>query len=52
MSWTACPDPELGDVASVDAIETPIVPRSVDLGEQVVVRARDEARFMPEELHR
>ena len=39
MSWTACPDPVLGDAASVDAIETLIVPRAVDLGEMTVRRA-------------
>lgn len=39
MSWTDCPDPVLGDAASVDAIETLIVPRSVDLGEMTVHRA-------------
>jgi len=39
MSWTDCPDPELGNAASVDAIETLIVPRAVDLGEMTVHRA-------------
>jgi len=41
MSWLACPDPEpvLGDAASVDAVETIIVPRAVDLGEMTVRRA-------------
>lgn len=39
MSWTECPDPVLGDAASVDAIETLIVPRAVDLGEMTVRRA-------------
>jgi hypothetical protein len=41
MSWLACPDPEpvLGDPTSVDAVETIIVPRAVDLGEMTVRRA-------------
>ena len=39
MSWSPCPDPTLGDAASVDAVETLIVPRAVDLGEMQVRRA-------------
>ncbi len=39
MSWSPCPDPTLGDAASVDAVETVIVPRAVDLGEMTVRRA-------------
>ena len=39
MSWSPCPDPVLGDTASVEAIETVIVPRAVDLGEMTVRRA-------------
>ena len=39
MSWSPCPDPTPGDPASVDAIETLIVPRAVDLGEMTVRRA-------------
>jgi redox-sensitive bicupin YhaK (pirin superfamily) len=39
MTWTPCPDPLIGDADSVDAIETLIVPRAVDLGEMVVRRA-------------
>ncbi|MEM7060974.1 MAG: pirin family protein [Pseudomonadota bacterium] len=39
MSWSPCPDPTLGDAASVDAIDTVIVPRAVDLGEMTVRRA-------------
>ena len=39
MSWSPCPDPELGDRASADAIEMLIVPRAVDLGEMEVRRA-------------
>ena len=39
MSWSPCPDPVPGDAASVDAIETLIVPRAVDLGEMTVRRA-------------
>ncbi len=39
MSWSPCPDPTLGDRASVDAVETVIVPRAVDLGEMTVRRA-------------
>lgn len=32
MSWNPCPDPIPGERASVEAIETVIVPRAVDLG--------------------
>ncbi len=39
MSWSPCPDPTPGDAASVDAIETVVVPRAVDLGEMEVRRA-------------
>lgn len=39
MSWSPCPDPTLGDAVSVDAVETVIVPRAVDLGEMTVRRA-------------
>jgi redox-sensitive bicupin YhaK (pirin superfamily) len=39
MSWSPCPDPTLGVPASVDAIETLIVPRAVDLGGMEVRRA-------------
>lgn len=39
MSWTPCPDPVPGDAASINAIETVIVPRAVDLGEMTVRRA-------------
>jgi redox-sensitive bicupin YhaK (pirin superfamily) len=39
MSWSPCPDPTLGDAESVDAVETVIVPRAVDLGEMTVRRA-------------
>lgn len=39
MSWTPCPDPTLGVPSSVDAIETLIVPRAVDLGGMQVRRA-------------
>ncbi|CTQ33174.1 pirin family protein [Jannaschia rubra] len=39
MSWSPCPDPVPGDVESVDAVETLIVPRAVDLGEMEVRRA-------------
>jgi redox-sensitive bicupin YhaK (pirin superfamily) len=39
MSWSPCPDPVPGDRASVDAVETLIVPRAVDLGEMEVRRA-------------
>ncbi len=38
MSWTACPDPIPGDRATVDAIQTVIVPRAVDLGNLQVKR--------------
>ena len=44
MSWSPCPDPTPGDVASVDAIETLIVPRAVDLGEMTVRRALPSAK--------
>lgn len=39
MSWTPCPDPAAGDRAASEAIETLIVPRTVDLGEMEVRRA-------------
>lgn len=39
MSWSPCPDPVLGDRNSVNAVETVIVPRAVDLGEMEVRRA-------------
>jgi redox-sensitive bicupin YhaK (pirin superfamily) len=39
MSWSPCPDPVPGDRDTVSAIETLIVPRSVDLGEMEVRRA-------------
>lgn len=39
MSWSPCPDPKLGDASSIDAVETLIVPRAVDLGEMTVRRA-------------
>ncbi len=39
MSWTPCPDPVLGNRNTVDAVETLIVPRAVDLGEMTVRRA-------------
>ena len=39
MSWSPCPDPVPGDAKSVDAVETLIVPRAVDLGEMEVRRA-------------
>ena len=39
MSWSPCPDPTPGEAESVDAVETLIVPRAVDLGEMTVRRA-------------
>lgn len=39
MSWSPCPDPIPGDRETVNAIETLIVPRAVDLGEMSVKRA-------------
>jgi redox-sensitive bicupin YhaK (pirin superfamily) len=39
MSWNPCPDPTIGDRATVDAIEMVIIPRAVDLGEMQVRRA-------------
>ncbi|WP_299771779.1 pirin family protein [uncultured Tateyamaria sp.] len=39
MSWSPCPDPVLGDAETVNAVETLIVPRAVDLGEMMVRRA-------------
>ncbi len=39
MSWSPCPDPILGDRDGVNAVETLIVPRAVDLGEMEVRRA-------------
>lgn len=44
MSWSPCPDPTLGDAASVDAVETLIVPRAVDLGDMEVRRALPSAK--------
>lgn len=44
MSWSPCPDPVLGDAGSVDAVETLIVPRAVDLGEMKVRRALPSAK--------
>jgi redox-sensitive bicupin YhaK (pirin superfamily) len=38
MSWRPCPDPVPGDRPAVEAIETIIVPRAVDLGEMEVRR--------------
>lgn len=39
MTYLDCPDPKLGDTASVDAIDTIIIPRSRDLGGFNVRRA-------------
>lgn len=39
MSWQPCPDPEVGNRASTDAVDILIVPRAVDLGEMQVRRA-------------
>ena len=39
MSWSPCPDPTIGVPTTVDAIETLIVPRAVDLGGMEVRRA-------------
>lgn len=39
MSWSPCPDPALGDATAVDAVETLIVPRAVDLAGMEVRRA-------------
>ncbi|WP_308917609.1 pirin family protein [Jannaschia sp. LMIT008] len=39
MSFAPAPDPNLGDRAACDVIETLIVPRAVDLGEMTVRRA-------------
>ncbi|MEO0567071.1 MAG: pirin family protein [Pseudomonadota bacterium] len=39
MSWNPCPDPVLGQRETVNAIDTLIVPRAVDLGEMTVRRA-------------
>ncbi|MDF1610095.1 pirin family protein [Hoeflea sp. YIM 152468] len=39
MSWSPCPDPILGDRDGVNAVETLIVPRAVDLGGMEVRRA-------------
>ncbi len=44
MSWSPCPDPTPGDAASVDAVQTLIVPRAVDLGEMTVRRALPSAK--------
>ncbi|MEL7470743.1 MAG: pirin family protein [Pseudomonadota bacterium] len=39
MSWSPCPEPVPGQRETVNAIETLIVPRAVDLGEMTVRRA-------------
>ena len=39
MSWSPCPDPIPGERETVNAIDTLIVPRAVDLGEMTVKRA-------------
>lgn len=39
MSWNPCPEPVLGQRETVNAIDTLIVPRAVDLGEMTVRRA-------------
>ena len=39
MSWSPSPDPVPGQPDRVDAVETLIVPRAVDLGEMTVRRA-------------
>jgi redox-sensitive bicupin YhaK (pirin superfamily) len=39
MTWSPVPDPVPGNAESVDAIDTLIVPRAVDLGEMTVRRA-------------
>ncbi|MEM9044791.1 MAG: pirin family protein [Pseudomonadota bacterium] len=39
MSWSPCPDPVPGQRETINAIETLIVPRAVDLGEMTVRRA-------------
>ncbi len=44
MSWHPCPEPTLGDRASTDAIETPIVPRAVGLGGMTWRRALPSTR--------
>ena len=44
MSFGPSSDPALGDAGSVDAIETLIVPRAVDLGEMEVRRALPTAK--------
>lgn len=44
MSWSPCSDPTLGIPTTVDAIETLIVPRAVDLGGLQVRRALPSTR--------
>ena len=44
MSFFPAKDPVLGDAFSCDAIETAIVPRTVDLGDLTVRRALPSAR--------
>ena len=39
MSFTSCPDPDLGDRVASDAVELLVIPRAVDLGEMTVRRA-------------
>ena len=44
MSFSPCPDPDLGDRAASEAIELMLVPRTVDLGEMKVHRALPSTR--------
>lgn len=44
MSFSPCPDPELGNRKGSDVIDLLIVPRSVDLGEMTVRRALPSAK--------
>ena len=44
MSFSPCPDPELGDRKGSEAVDLLIVPRSVDLGEMTVRRALPSAK--------
>jgi redox-sensitive bicupin YhaK (pirin superfamily) len=44
MSFSPCPDPKIGDLAAIDAIETLIIPRTSDIGGLEVRRALPSAK--------
>jgi redox-sensitive bicupin YhaK (pirin superfamily) len=44
MSFSPCPDPKIGDLVAIDAIETLIIPRTSDVGGLEVRRALPSAK--------